>query len=227
MVWPYVLGLLAGGIVYLAGKSIADSWGGIQKENKGKNLAVLGPRDSGKTTLVKFLLNGEISEEYVATAKPEKFSGRKLKLKDLELVINDTIDVPGDIRSHDDWARLYMYADIALYLVDASRIDTGDEKYEATVRGEMRHIGEWFNERKDKPPRFFLVATHCDLIPEYVVLPGARKAEFTDALWGKSVMQDLILYGQGTKNVKCVAGSLKGQNEIERLVGDIFRQVTA
>jgi GTPase SAR1 family protein len=224
--WRIIVGCLGGGLVFVAGKLIVDHWKKVQKELKGKKIAVLGARASGKTTLIKFLLKDELSEEYVATAKPEKFSGKKVKLQDLELQIEDTTDVPGDIQSHADWERLYKEADFVFYLTDVKRLHDGDQRYERNVLGEMRHIGEWFDDRKN-PPRFLLVATHCDLIPEYASLPDAGRADFTDGFWKMPVMQKLILLGRGTKNVKCVAGSLKGRDESERLVGEILRQATA
>jgi len=113
-----------------------------------------------------------------------------------------------------------------LYLTDARKLHAGDQDYENDVAGGMRHIGEWFDARKENPPRFFLVATHCDLIAEYASLPDTRRADFTDAFWKAPMMQTLINYGKGSKNVECVAGSLKGRDESERLVSDILRQAT-
>nr|WP_294503899.1 GTPase domain-containing protein [uncultured Rhodopila sp.] len=215
-------------LVSVVGTKLAiDHWKKVRETLGGKKIAVLGPRASGKTTLIKFLLKGELSEEYVATAKPEKFSGKKVVLQDLNLTIEDTTDVPGDRQSHADWERLYKEADFVLYLTDAKMLHAGDQGYENNVRDDMRHIGEWFDDRKDKPPRFFLIATHCDLIFEYDSLPDSRKTAFTDDFWKTPIMQQLILLGKGIKNVKCVAGSLKGRDESERLVGSILRQATA
>ncbi|QCG92718.1 hypothetical protein E6C67_02040 [Azospirillum sp. TSA2s] len=227
MVWQYIAAGVGTLLVLAAGKKIIENWQKVEKELKGKRIAVLGPRASGKTTIIKFLLKGELSEEYIATPKPEKYSGKTFRLQELELKIEDTMDVPGDIQSHDDWERLYRDADVACYLIDASKIHRGDSAYEKTVLSEMRHIGEWFDDRKDSPPHFFLIATHCDLISEYASLPHGGKTEFTDAFWKKPAVQNLINHGRGSKNVKCVAGSLKDRDGTERLVSDIFRQTTA
>jgi GTPase SAR1 family protein len=201
-------------------------WDKVKKGLRGKKIAVLGPRASGKTTFIRFLLKGELSEEYFATGKPESFRGNTVKLEDLELKIEDTEDLPGGSDSHADWENLYKISDIVLYLLDAEKIHGGDPLYEKNVQGDMRHISEWFEERKSTPPQFFLVATHCDKIPDYVSLPDNRKVEFTDVFWKRPVMQRLLNLGKGTRNVKRVAGSLTGKDDSKRLAVDILRQAT-
>ncbi|NML92845.1 Rab family GTPase [Novosphingobium olei] len=193
----------------------------------GKKIAVLGPRASGKTTLITFLLNGELPEEYFATAKPEKIAGRKVRLGDLALTVQAVTDVPGDTQSHAEWERQYNAADIAFYMVDASKIHAGDDTYIKLITGEMRHIGEWLESRKQKPPKFFLVATHCDLIPDYASLASSRVTGFKDAFWKAPVLQQLIFLAGGSKHVKCAAGSLRDANGSNELVGEILHQVIA
>lgn len=194
---------------------------------RGKRIAVLGPRASGKTTLITFLLNGELPEEYFATPKPEKIAGKKVRLGSLALTVKAVIDVPGDAQSHAEWERQYDVADIAMYMVDASKIYAGDDTYIRLVTGEMRHIGEWLESRKQKPPKFFLVATHCDLIPDYASLASSQVTGFIDTFWKMPVLQRLINLAGGSKHVKCAAGSLKDVNGSNELVGEILHQVIA
>lgn len=193
----------------------------------GKRIAVLGPRASGKTTIITFLLDGDLPEEYFATPKPEKIAGKKIRLGSLALTVKAVTDVPGDTQSHAEWERQYDVADIAIYMVDASKIYTGDESYIRLITGEMRHIGEWLESRKQKPPKFFLVATHCDLIPDYASLASSQVTEFTDTFWKAPVLQRLINLAGGSKYVKCAAGSLKDVNGSNELVGEILHQVIA
>ena len=191
----------------------------------GKKIAVLGPRASGKTTLISFLLNGELPEEYFATPKPEKIAGKKIRLGSLALRVKAVTDVPGDTQSHSDWERQYDAADIAFYMVDASKIHARNDTYIKLITGEMRHIGEWLESRKQKPPKFFLVATHCDLIPEYASLSCSQVTVFTDAFWKAPVLQRLINLAGGAKYVRCAAGSLRDINGSHELVGEILHQV--
>ncbi|WP_156784212.1 GTPase domain-containing protein [Sphingomonas sp. SKA58] len=194
---------------------------------RGKKLAVLGPRASGKTTLISFLLNGELPQEYFATAKPEKFEGKKISLGSLELRVHAVTDLPGDVQSHSDWERQYKDSNIACYMIDASKVYARDETYIRMIRSEARHIGEWLDSRKRRPPAFFLVATHCDLIPDYASLPEGQVTVFTDSFWKDADVQKIINLAGGSKYVKCVAGSLKDISRSERLIGEILYQVIA
>lgn len=214
----WLIGLLIGGV----------GLAGIITMLNGKSVAILGPRAAGKSTLINFLLKGTIPEEYFATARPEKFKGKKIPLQDINLRVNDIVDVPGDLASHSDWEQQYNKADIACYLFDASRLYRRETVYEETITRDMRRIGDWFSARKKANmglPKFFLVATHCDLIPEYEALPDAKKTEFTDKFWRLPLIQKMINYGGGSQNVKRAAGSLKDLKNSERLVGDILWQV--
>lgn len=193
----------------------------------GKKIAVLGPRASGKTTLITFLLSGDLPEEYFATPKPEKIAGKKIRLGNLALRVQAVTDVPGDTQSHSEWERQYDVADIAFYMVDASKIHAGDDAYIKLITGEMRHIGEWLESRKQKPPKFFFVATHCDLIPDYASLASSQVTVFTDAFWKTPLLQKLINLAGGSKHVRCAAGSLRDVNGSQELAGEILHQVIA
>lgn len=219
-----LLGIGAGGAISI-GTTVANNWDSIRRELFGKSIAVLGPRQSGKTTLVRFLSSGEFVEVHETTNKPEKHTGKTIELQDLKLDLLDLTDVPGETQFHKDWEAEYGRAEIALYLFDAGRVQAGDQDYERTIKGDMRHIGEWFESRRKKPPQFFLVATHCDLIKEYAALPKGRETQFTDTFWKRPVPQALINYARAGRNVRCVAGSLKTHEGIERVVADILSQL--
>jgi signal recognition particle receptor subunit beta len=200
---------------------IKDWWLGSKK------VVVLGPRAAGKSTLVRFLLEGELPVEYLVTAKPERFEGRKVSMGDIDLQVAPITDVPGDEQSHAEWERQFQEADVAAYLIDARKVWSGDSTYIKTIDGEMRHIGEWLEKRIDKPPRFLLIATHCDLIAEYATLASGDKSAFTDAFWKNPVLRRLVHHGRGTKHVDCIAGSLSERTASEQLVGEIFRRAAA
>lgn len=213
-------------ILLRIGGAFFTNWTKIKILFRGKKIAVLGPRSSGKTTLLQFLVTGELPREYIQTGKPEKLSGRMYKLEDLELIIKDTLDVPGDKLSHTEWERLCQEADIVCYLVDASKLHKADQDYQKNAQEDVRHIRAWHQARKSAPPKFCLVATHCDLIPDYSSLPRDRKADFSDEFWKKDSLQRIINLGGGSGYVKCVLGSLKDRTNTEILVGNIFNEVT-
>jgi GTPase SAR1 family protein len=197
----------------------------FKTELKGKVVTVLGPRGVGKTTLVTFLSRGELPVEYIATVAPKKFSGRTIELNELKLVLQTMIDLPGDKHSYGDWEHQYKKADVVCYILDASKIHSGDTKYTKLVTREMRNIGEWLDDRAAQPPHFFLVATHCDLIAEYAELSVGRKNVFLDAFWNMEVMQQLVWSGRGLKHVRHIAGSLANKADAEHLVGELLHKV--
>jgi len=197
----------------------------FKDELKGKVITVLGPRGAGKTTLVTFLSKGELPVEYVSTAKPEKFGGRSIEMNDLQLVLQTIVDVPGDKHSYVEWERQYKKADVVCYLVDASKIQISDDAYIKLVSSEMRNLGDWLREREADPPKTFLAATHCDLIPEYVNLPYAGKHTFLDDFWKTPAVEQFVLRAGGQKHVRCIAGSLATKRGAEHLVGELLHEV--
>lgn len=223
MVWPIVIAAIA--IFGLGAAGATIDWNALRRDLLGKSIAVLGPRKSGKTGLVGFLSTGEIATAGASTSKPETHSGNTIKLRDLELDIVDMTDVPGETQFHADWEAQSQKSDIVCYLFDATRVLADDARYEKSIMGDMRHIGEWFKAREKNPPQFFLIATHCDLIEEYAALPADRKADFTDRFWKRPVLQSLINHARAGRNVTCLAGSLKSQEGIEQIVVDIISKV--
>ena len=86
-----IAALLGAGVVGI----VVICWDDIVLALAGKTLAVLGPRAVGKTTFIKFLTEGEISEKYEATLGAVKTEGRRFSLKDLKLNVRDGRDVGG------------------------------------------------------------------------------------------------------------------------------------
>ena len=81
---PIILAVLAAAAI----AGVALNWEEIIKALKGKKLAVLGARKTGKTRLVKFLTEGSIPEHYRATSEAEDVSGRRFQLKGIRSVAN-------------------------------------------------------------------------------------------------------------------------------------------
>ncbi len=122
-----VWGIGAGITALLAGCVVAATWDDIKKWWNGKSIAIIGARGVGKTHLCKFLLEGEIPEEYEQTTEPKKFSGRKFKLDELKLKIDDIIDVPGSKDYYKIWEQNCKCAKIFFYLVKSYEIFDNNE----------------------------------------------------------------------------------------------------
>lgn len=61
-----------------------------------KRLLVLGMPQSGKTTLLKILRDEKNSGEYIATNSTRTLETYKIKFKESEIVLGETMDIPGD-----------------------------------------------------------------------------------------------------------------------------------
>jgi hypothetical protein len=97
--------------------AVALKWDDIVAALRGKRLAVLGARGVGKTHLIEFLTKGLIPTEYTQTVAPTKTASRRFELKDLDLKIKETIDVPGDKSAYAVWKKLHDEAHVVFYLL--------------------------------------------------------------------------------------------------------------
>lgn len=210
----------------LAGTTLVARWDDIQVALKGKRLAVLGARGVGKTHLIKFLTTGSIPTEYMQTLAPEKTSGRRFHLKDLDLKVKETLDVSGDKAAYAEWKELHNQADVVFYLLRADRLIAGDADVEDRVRGDLWHIGNWLKERQPRP-KFFIIGTHCDFDPEFVCLSEDKIGDYVDKFRRLPIVYELVAHGGGTQHVKVVIGSMKDTEKTEALVYQIFMQVAS
>ncbi len=215
----FIGGAAVGIVTSLAIDAVERAW-------KGKSLAVLGARGTGKTTLLRFLESGSIPTNYKQTIAPEKISSNKIQLKELSLILRETFDLSGDKAAYGEWKQLYDKADIVLYLLRADRIMSGDKEMESRVLNDMRHIGAWQKERA-KRPQVFIIGTHCDLDAVYVrAASNNRPADYEDSFRKLPIVRELIANCGGDQDAKILLGSLKTPQETEKLVYVLISQVT-
>lgn len=189
---------------------------------RGKNLAILGARGVGKTHLIHFLSRGEIPTEYKQTVAPEKYSGRRFKLENLDLKIKSNLDVPGGQAAYAEWKNLCSEADIIFYLFRADMLLVRDEKCEERVRSDLRHLNTWRKNEKE-PRQIFLVGTHCDKDPNYSAY-SLRFGDYVDKFHELPIVAELIGHAGGGRGVKVVLGSMKSLDDTQALVLQIFKQ---
>lgn len=221
-----VLWIVFGVVSLLLGTTIAVKWDDIVVALKGKRVAVLGARAVGKTHLIKFLSSGSIPAEYKQTVAPEKTSGRRFHLRDLDLKVKDTLDVSGDKAAYAEWKQLHDQADLVLYLLRADRLIAGDAAVEERVRDDLRHIGGWLDARTSRP-RFFIIGTHCDLDSGFAALSQDRIGDYVDKFRKLPIVGELVARGGGGQVAKVVIGSMKTIPDTEALVYQLFMQVTS
>lgn len=132
----------------------------------GEQLALLGPRLSGKTTLHSYLLQtGNVFPEQ--TLAPERT--RSNRNTELGLRIRSGLDVPGGEASYADWRGQFQKSSKVFYLFDAHKVRT-DEEYADRVKRDGREIRGWGPDGK----RVMMLGTHADTDPLAKELSAAK-----------------------------------------------------
>ena len=216
MAWWLLLGLLGGTAVAL---TLLD------EKVKGKKFAVLGERGTGKTALINFLTKGTFSTEKTQTLIAEKTESNRLELKDLELEIEESIDIPGTEDFYGIWESITKKADVVLYLLRVDELMAGNKQTEERVKRDMGQIGKWMKETPKEFP-LFIIGTHCDLTDtDLTKLPKDKKGYYEDKMRGMPIFQEIARRGGGWNRVRALFGSLKSKNATEDLVYKVIYQV--
>ena len=175
-----VLPLLAWGgvalVTAIAGYFTYDNWYDIVTYFSGKKIVILGQRATGKTTLMHFLMHGEMVENPSATIGVETVSGKSLDALKFKVKISDTQkDYPGCNGSYEIWKTAATEADILVYLfrIDEWMLDT--EKTEAAIQG---HINNIMQSTMKKNVPLFLIGTHLDLLDKIEFTNSEEKNQF-------------------------------------------------
>ena len=203
-------------LVVAGGTTVVLQWERISTFFNGKTLVVLGARETGKTTLVQFLKEGSIAESYDATTHRVVTSGKRLKLSELTLTVEEFIDHPGGEDFLPWWKQAYDKSDIVVYLVRWDILKANDQDYKIRVERDFRHIGKW---RESKPVLFVLMGTFADKDARYQE-KGTKAAELQD-----DFRKHVSRFGINTgKQTFCVLGSLKTKEDAERLLWSLLQE---
>jgi tRNA U34 5-carboxymethylaminomethyl modifying GTPase MnmE/TrmE len=214
MVWRIAVGVA----VIVAGyfmkdeiiESTSDLWDSFVILLKGKKIAVLGARFSGKTTLLTFLSKGETCGKYFPNSMTFPVSPRRFALKDLQFNLKETKDVTGSEFLY-DWKKLHDESDFVIYLINAANLDKERILYD------LKKINEWRTDKECKS-KFLIVATHMDMDSAYMALKPQDRGEFQDRF-----VSNLGRYlAPFKKQPLVILGSLDNQKNTEDLVFNII-----
>ena len=213
-------------VIALAATTIVLNWDKIVIRLKGKKIAILGARGVGKTTLITFLTTGSIPESYKQTIRPENAKGRRFSLRELDLKIKDTRDLPGGPDAYAEWKELFDEADVVFYLLRIDKLVESDAEAENRVRRDMKQIEMWLKDQSSLPRLFFIIGTYGDLAnPDLTTLPENEQGNYQDSIRALPIIQECVQRAGGSHNTKVVLGSMKSKGETEALVFGIFSQV--
>ena len=200
-----IWGGLAGGLAGFVSAAIIDSL----KDNR--RFTILGERASGKTALHRFLTTGEVYMGEYEQTRREKTAKNTLKLKDLELIVNESVDIGGAEDMRDKWEKLINESDVICYLIRGDKVFEGDRKYIDLIKV---HISQILNAKKPEQ-KLYLLITFLDIIPQYS----------EDADMVKKQIDETLKTSAFKKGTKAIYGSLKTQEETERLVYELITDI--
>jgi hypothetical protein len=210
-----LLGGLVGGGLAAAVVAIGESLSRIAKR-----FTILGERASGKTTLHHFLTTGQVyMGEYKQTSR-EKTAKNLLKLKDLELIVNESVDIGGAEVMRGQWEKLINESDVICYLIRGDKVFEGDRKYIDLIKAHISQILDTkkpeHNSNAEKAvQKLYLFITFLDMIPQYS----------EDADMVKKQIDETLKTSAFKKGTKAIYGSLKIQEETERLVYELITDI--
>lgn len=169
-----------------------ENWETIKKKFSGKSIVILGQRATGKTTLLNYLLKGEITLKHEATIGVKKVKISKKKLADLGWNVrlkSIQNDYSGVTSNYEQWLKALQNADIFIYLfkIDEWILDEGT--VEAQIEKDIKNIQKVLN-GKNIP--MFIIGTHLDLLEGIEYNNGKEKIKLIDDL------QDEVFF----KNIK-------------------------
>jgi len=217
----YIVGGALGGVI--VGSLVRLALEDVMKSFAGKRVAVIGERAAGKTTLAQFLSTGEIPEEYEQTLDEKRYTGRTIKLSDLELKVSEINDVPGDSEYYKQWKNAVSKSEVVYYLARADKI-VKNERTRARVLRDVKHLCGWLDANPRK--HVFFVGTHCDLIPEWVALTPANRGDYKDRFFKLKEMREVSLRLRDV-DAAMILGSLNSERNMQAVVHLSFQKVVA
>lgn len=225
-----------GGIIGAGGSYMFwRNWDKLKAAVRGKKLVVLGSRNTGKTTLITFLQQGELVTEYEQTLGSKKIKKKKAKrvyLKDLEWHItrlsSTAYDVGGSTDNYRVWQKLAEDADILVYLM---RIDHWIKDPEHTERVVERDLAALKDHSKNRNVHIFVIGTFLDLDDHYQELGDHAREAYKDEILQESfftgIKAMLTHQGQNKKLLQydTIIGSLVNSDELQKVVTQLFERL--
>ncbi len=155
---PLIAVGIAAGVTALvaaaAGAGIA-----LTKNAQGKKLALIGPKEAGKSTWKTFLKDGTIPQGYEHTILTETITKDiilgKLKMK---VTLND---VSGSSDALNEWKQYSEEADHVFFFVDVVKLE--NTEYLTKAQRFARQVGLW----KEMSADVTLVVSHADFDPDW------------------------------------------------------------
>lgn len=216
--WWVVGTLVIGGVTSYA---IFKNWHKLKKQLKGKKITILGQRATGKTTLLNFLINGEITVVYEQTLMKKKVrKQKKFALSDLGLdsskatpyIDADSYDVGGSEDQHGAWKELATGADVLIYLFDINKW-LSNPKLEPIIERDISVIEGIIRDKTNK--QIMLIGTHLDQDEGYKA--AKDKIAYKDEIKGETFIIGMRTLLGGSDRCTVELASLKDQQGLSEV----------
>ncbi len=199
----------------------------IYKLLKKESILIVGPRESGKSTLVRFLAKGEVYDRYERTEMIDKYepSGKILKMEELDLNIKEMYDTPGTlyadtdlVESDETYDSLSSFEyNYLLYLFDAYKIYKQDKGHIQIIAADIDFIKE-----KVKGKKILFIGTHEDLLMHEMKNNYDRK-QIVSKISSNPVIQEFLFTSKENNLTSLpIIGSLKDETGCGELVNRLL-----
>lgn len=228
------------------GISTTTSWGLILTALKGKKIAVIGARGSGKTTFFLYLemvQKENLETEMTRTQKETRSSSINLDISgnNKKVFFQSTFDLPGseEYRDGTQWKKSVNNSDIVLYFVHAAALLRGIDKSnlrnqkksveeikqlsEQRVQDDLYWLFEWIRDmekEKNKNLKTFIIGNHFDEIDEQFSNSNKIEGYENEFNANKVISQ----YGRGM--IKII-GSLKSRETMKHILERVVENLEA
>lgn len=184
---------------------------------KGKKIAVLGERGTGKTRLLNFITEGKVTDN-PQTAYPIKVPAAVSTIGNDTVVISNTLDVPGGPRSDTEWERVFKKADHVFYLFNAEKLLKDYSSTRKRIESDIRRMDEWLEGMGSDNFKITFIGTHCDLVDGFADSSDFHIGDFHDKFLSMDIFNFWNCKSKQWNNVKLVLGSLLDKKSIEYVI---------
>lgn len=219
LIIPIIISLAVG----ISGTTVVFKWDDIANYLQGKQIAVLGARGVGKTTLLKYIEKDMIGKHGQTIAKQE-IESKHLKLGNIDIRLKKTEDVPGDTVAYGVWKKLFDESDLIFYVVRTDMLLKNDIATEKRSEDDLKQIQGWIKESKSKK-KLFIIGNHWDSDPTFKNLTDEIKGNYIDRFCSLPIVKQMTQLAGGTASVKFALGSLANKKYADELILNIFQQV--
>ena len=148
----YIIAFIFGGVLF------SIYWKYIKSILMGRNIAILGDAQTGKTTLQNYMRFGKIPERVPKTGTKDTLTGKTISMDEITFKISKGEDIGGDdIFFRNNWKDIFMNSDSCIYILDCFKVFNKDEEHLRRIKQHAKHLINWKKEKQKLNKSFKLI----------------------------------------------------------------------